>query len=50
MFNVGGVIGGFLGAHLAKRLSSTQGRLTTVFAMLIFAVAAYVLWQSTAAL
>lgn len=50
LFIVGGVAGGFLGARLARRLSGTQGRLTLVFAMLIFAVAAYMLWQSAAAL
>mgnify|MGYP006197557281 CR=1 FL=1 len=47
---VGGVVGGFLGARLAKHLSGTQGRLTTVFAGLIFVVAAYRLWKSAAAL
>lgn len=40
--------GGLIGARLAKRLSGTQGRLTTVFAGLIFVVAAYMLWQSPA--
>ena len=50
VFIVGGVVGGFLGARLAKHLSGTQGRLTTVFAGLIFVVAAYMLWKSAAAL
>ena len=50
VFIVGGVAGGFLGARLAKHLSGTQGRLTTVFAGLIFVVAAYMLWKSAAAL
>lgn len=50
VFIVGGVVGGFLGARLATRLSGTQGRLSTVFAGLIFVVASYVLWQSAAAL
>jgi hypothetical protein len=45
----GGVLGGFGGARLAKRLSGTHGRLTTIFAVLIFAVAAYMLWKSAAA-
>lgn len=49
-FIAGGVAGGFLGAGVAKRLSGTEGRLTTVFAVLIFAVAAYMLWKSAAAL
>lgn len=50
VFIAGGVLGGFAGARAAKRLSSTQGRLTTIFAVLIFVVAAYMLWQSAAAL
>ena len=50
VFIVGGVAGGFLGAGLARRLSGTQGRLMTVFAGLIFVVAAYMLWKSAAAL
>ncbi|MGS1015898.1 sulfite exporter TauE/SafE family protein [Allosphingosinicella humi] len=50
VFIVGGVVGGFLGARLAKHLSGTQGRLTSVFAGLIFVVAAYMLWKSAAAL
>jgi uncharacterized protein len=50
VFIVGGVAGGFLGARLATRLSGTHGRLTTIFAGLIFAVAAYMLWQGAAAL
>lgn len=48
VFIVGGVLGGFIGARLAKRLSASQGHLNTLFAMLIFAVAAYMLWQSAA--
>ncbi len=47
-FIVGGVIGGFLGARLATRLAGTKGRLTTIFAALIFVVAAYMLWKSGA--
>lgn len=50
VFIIGGVMGGILGARLAKRLSGTQGRLTIVFAGLIFAVAAYMLWKSAASL
>lgn len=50
VFIVGGVAGGFLGARLARRLAGAQGRLTTVFSGLIFAVAAYMLWNSAAAL
>jgi uncharacterized protein len=47
-FITGGVLGGFGGAVAAKRLSSTHGRLTTVFASLIFIVAGYMLWESSA--
>ncbi|HTM96692.1 MAG TPA: sulfite exporter TauE/SafE family protein [Croceibacterium sp.] len=50
VFIGGGVAGSFIGARLAKRLSAKQGRLTTVFAGLIFVVAAYMVWQSLAAL
>ncbi|HET9427827.1 MAG TPA: sulfite exporter TauE/SafE family protein [Allosphingosinicella sp.] len=50
VFIAGGVAGGFLGARLAKRLSGTHGRLTSIFAVLIFVVAAYMLWKSAAAL
>lgn len=46
----GGLLGGFAGARVARRLSGTHGRLTTVFAVLIFLVAAYMLWKSAAAL
>jgi uncharacterized membrane protein YfcA len=49
VFIGGGVVGGFGGSVLAKRLSG-KGSLTTVFAILIFAVAAYMLWKSAAAL
>lgn len=50
VFIAGGIAGGFLGARLARRLSGTHGRLTMVFAGLIFVVAAYMLWKSAAAL
>jgi uncharacterized membrane protein YfcA len=49
-FIAGGIAGGFLGALLAKRLSDTHGRLASVFAGLIFIVAAYMLWRSAAAI
>nr|WP_229735603.1 sulfite exporter TauE/SafE family protein [Novosphingobium marinum] len=48
VFIAGGVAGGYGGTMLAKRLSG-QGQLTTVFAALIFVVAAYMLWQSGSA-
>ena len=43
----GGLLGSALGARTAKRLSG-NGQLTIVFAGLIFAVAAYMLWKSAA--
>jgi uncharacterized protein len=43
----GGVLGTVLGTRAAKHLSGA-GHLTTVFAGLIFAVAAYMLWKSAA--
>lgn len=49
VFIAGGVMGGLGGTIAAKRLSS-GGHLTTVFAGLIFVVAAYMLWKSAAAL
>lgn len=50
VFIAGGVGGGIIGAMVAKRLSGQKGLLNTVFAGLIFVVAAYMLWQSSAAL
>ena len=49
VFIVGGVLGSFLGTLAARRLSG-GGHLKTVFAGLIFVVAAYMLWQSASAL
>jgi uncharacterized membrane protein YfcA len=48
VFIAGGVVGGLIGTRIAKRLD-TGGTLTTVFAVLIFVVAAYMLWKSAAA-
>ena len=45
LFIGGGIIGSLAGAKVAKRLSG-EGHLTSVFAALIFVVAAYMLWQS----
>lgn len=44
-FIVGGVIGSFAGARVAKRLAGA-GHLMNIFAALIFVVAAYMLWKS----
>ncbi len=46
-FIAGGLIGGIGGARAARHLAGTTGHLRTLFAGLIFAVAAYVLWRST---
>jgi uncharacterized membrane protein YfcA len=45
----GGFIGSLAGTQLAHRLSKERGRLATVFAVLIFIVAGYMLWKSAAA-
>jgi uncharacterized membrane protein YfcA len=50
VFIAGGIVGGVVGAAVARRLSGKKGLLNTVFASLIFAVAVYMLWQSSAAL
>ncbi len=49
VFIAGGVAGGFGGTALARRLSG-DGQLKTVFAILIFVVALYMLWKSWTAL
>ena len=50
VFIAGGIVGGFAGALLSQRLSSVKGALNSVFAALIFVVAAYMLWRSGQAL
>ena len=49
LFIGGGLAGSFAGTALASKLSGT-GRLSTVFAGIIFAVAGYMLWQSADAM
>jgi uncharacterized membrane protein YfcA len=49
IFILGGLAGGAAGARLSRRLAGTKGRLTTLFALLIFVVAAYMLWRSAGA-
>ncbi|GAC1587998.1 MAG: sulfite exporter TauE/SafE family protein [Sphingomicrobium sp.] len=49
VFVGGGIIGSLAGTRAAKRLSS-RGHLSSVFAALIFVVAAYMLWKSAAAI
>lgn len=46
IFIAGGVIGGLAGASLAKKLSSRKGMLNSLFAGLIFVVAAYMIYRS----
>lgn len=46
IFIFGGIAGSFAGTRVAKRLSVATGQLTTIFASMIFAVAAYTLWKS----
>jgi len=50
VFVGGGVLGGLLGARLAKTLSDKKGALTSVFSALIFAVAIYMLYRTAGAL
>ncbi|MBD3728238.1 MAG: sulfite exporter TauE/SafE family protein [Sphingomonadales bacterium] len=49
VFIMGGILGGVGGTVVAKRMSGA-GTLTSVFAGLIFVVAAYMLWKSWSAL
>lgn len=44
------VVGTFIGTKLARRLSRKQGQLPMGFAVRIFMVAAYRLWQSGSAI
>ncbi len=48
VFVLGGVVGSVGGTRAAERLGERSGRLTTVFAGLIFVVAIYMLWRSAA--
>lgn len=49
VFILGGLVGSFGGALAAKKLSGTTGLLTTIFSVLIFVVATYMLWKSAGA-
>jgi hypothetical protein len=42
----GGILGGIVGGGISKRLSARKGLLNSVFALLIFLVALYMLWKS----
>lgn len=50
VFISGGILGGLLGARVAKALSGHKGGLNTVFAALVFVVAIYMLYRSIATL
>ena len=49
-FIAGGVAGGVLGTWASQKLAARKGLLNTLFAVLIFAVAGYMIWQGLAAL
>jgi uncharacterized membrane protein YfcA len=48
-FIAGGVLGGWVGTRLSVRLSQRRRALVWVFAGVILAAAAYVLWRSLSA-
>jgi hypothetical protein len=48
LFIGGGLAGGLIGASFAERLAAQRGALQRVFAFVVFAVAAYMLWRSFA--
>lgn len=50
LFIAGGVVGGVVGMRLAIRLSGYRSALTAVFATVLFAVAAYMLYRTAAPL
>jgi uncharacterized membrane protein YfcA len=50
LFIGGGLIGGTIGAMLSSRLAKQKGALQRVFAIVVFVVAAYMLWRSLAPL
>lgn len=43
VFITGGIVGGFLGARLARELAGWEGALNTILAAVISAVALYIL-------
>ncbi len=50
LFVLGGVVGGFVGMKLAVKLCESKDRLRKVFAFVVLAIAAYVIWRSFGAL
>jgi uncharacterized protein len=49
LFIGGGLVGGLIGAAFASHLSKQRGALQRIFAGVVFAVAAYMLWRSLVA-
>lgn len=49
-FIAGGLVGGIIGSHLCGVLAGRKDALTRVFAVFIFATAAYIAWEALAAL
>lgn len=49
LFIAGGVLGGIAGVGFAGKLARRRGALQRVFAFVVFAVAAYMLWRSVGA-
>ncbi|MDE1896433.1 MAG: sulfite exporter TauE/SafE family protein [Rhodospirillales bacterium] len=47
VFISGGVAGGVFGVVAAHKLAGNRGQLTTIFASLVFVVAAYMMWRSS---
>ncbi len=50
VFIGGGVIGGLIGTSASQKLAARKGLLNTLFAVLIFVVAGYMIWRSVLAL
>ena len=50
MFIGGGILGGIVGARASRKLAARKGLLNVIFALLVFVVAIYMLWKSTALL
>ncbi|MBS0239308.1 MAG: sulfite exporter TauE/SafE family protein [Proteobacteria bacterium] len=50
VFIGGGIAGGWAGTRVARHLAKERGMLTTLFAVLIFVVAAYMIWKSLPAI
>ena len=49
LFILGGIAGGLAGVRLAKRLSEHRAVLTRVFAVVVVAVAGFILWRAAPA-